>query len=68
VNEQRREMAHAQQRSAGIAECNRWNSKAFALQNRNSHPTRRSNSRRAAAMHEGQSLPALWKFGRLARN
>jgi hypothetical protein len=32
-------MAHAQQRSAGIAECNRWNSKAFALQNANSHPT-----------------------------
>ena len=39
VNEQRREMAHAQQRSAGIAECNRWNAKASALQNGNSHPT-----------------------------
>jgi hypothetical protein len=39
VNDQRREMAHAQQRSAGIAECNRWNAGAFALQDSNSHPT-----------------------------
>jgi len=38
VNGQRREMAHAQQRSVGLAECSRWKSNAVALQNANSHP------------------------------
>ena len=32
VTEQRGEIAHAQQRRVGLAECNRWKSKAFALQ------------------------------------
>jgi AraC-like DNA-binding protein len=41
-------MAHAQQRSAGIAECNRWNSKALALQNSNSHPTGHATPAQAA--------------------
>jgi hypothetical protein len=38
MNEQRREIAHVQQRSVGLAECNRWKSNAVALQNGNSHP------------------------------
>ena len=42
VNEQRREMAHVQQRSVGLAECNRWKSRAVRLQNSNSHPTRKT--------------------------
>ena len=54
VNEQRREMAHVQQRNAGIAECNRWKSNAVALQNGNSHPTGRGNR---TACVDLQSIP-----------